>query len=208
MVDTGATSSLITMSTIIKLNYQDEIYKQEGEIILGDSKTKIIRYGWIYLNMKINNLDCGIPAMIVDNLTVDFILGMDFMKKFKVDIKTTQECLVIRHRQRQIYVKFEKPNSVRLNHQCTILPRSKRVVDATISSIVSADNMLLNVIDENIQRYKRIRLCDGLVDIKNNNVQVTIYNPTKKLVTLPQSMFLGTRCILFNIIFKCNQRGT
>jgi transposase InsO family protein len=192
MVDTGATSSLITMSTIIKLNYQDEIYKQEGEIILGDSKTKIIRYGWIYLNMKINNLDCGIPAMIVDNLTVDFILGMDFMKKFKVDIKTTQECLVIRHRQRQIYVKFEKPNSVRLNHQCTILPRSKRVVDATISSIVSADNMLLNVIDENIQRYKRIRLCDGLVDIKNNNVQVTIYNPTKKLVTLPQSMFLGT----------------
>ncbi len=56
MVDTGATSSLITMSTITKLNCQHEIYQQQGEIILGDSKTKMTQYGWIYLNFKINGL--------------------------------------------------------------------------------------------------------------------------------------------------------
>lgn len=45
MVDTGATSSLITMSTIIKLNYQNQIHKQTGEITLGDSRTKLIQHG-------------------------------------------------------------------------------------------------------------------------------------------------------------------
>ncbi|CAF4375410.1 unnamed protein product, partial [Rotaria sordida] len=52
--------------------------------------------------------------------------------------------------------------------------------------------MLFNVISEKTQQYKRIRLCDGLVNVKNNTIQLTIYNPTTRIVTLPESMFRGT----------------
>ena len=192
MVDTGATSSLIKMSTVIKLNCQNQVYKQRGEIILGDAKTKMTRYGWIYLNVKINNLKCGIRAMVVDNLTTDFILGMDFVRKFKIEIKTIEQCLVIHHRQQQTYVKFEKPNAVRLTQQYAIFPRCKCIVNATITGVENGDYMFLKAIDEKTQQNKRIRLSDGIIDVKKNNVQLTIYNPSTKLVTLPRCMFLGT----------------
>jgi transposase InsO family protein len=192
MVDTGATSSLIKMSTIIKLNYQNQVYKQRGEIILGDAKTKMTQYGWIYLNVKIKNLNCGIRAMVVDNLTTDFIVGMDFIQKFKIEIKTSQQCLVIHHRQQQTYVKFEKPNAVRLTQQHVIFPRCKCIVNAMVTDVDNGDYMFLKAIDEKTQQYKRIRFSDGIIDVKNNTVQLTIYNPSTKVVTLPRSMLLGT----------------
>ncbi|CAF1363628.1 unnamed protein product [Rotaria sordida] len=192
MIDTGATSSLITMSTIIKLNYQDRIHTHTGEITLGDSKTKIAQYGWICLNLKIKSLNCQIRAIVVDCLSTNFILGMDFLRKYKIEIKTRQQCLIIHHQHQQLYVKFEKSNSVRLAQQCTILPRCKVVVNAIVSNIIHSNKMLFNVINEKTQQFKRIRLCDGLVNVKNNTIQLTIYNPTTRIVTLPESMFLGT----------------
>ncbi|CAF4872928.1 unnamed protein product, partial [Rotaria magnacalcarata] len=38
--------------------------------------------------------------------------------------------------------------------------------------------MYLNVIDQRIQQDKRIRICDGLVNVKDNNIQLIIDNPT------------------------------
>lgn len=131
-------------------------------------------------------------AIVVDKLTTEFILGLNFLNKFKVEIKIKEQCLVINHQQKQTYVKFGKPNSVRLAQQCTILPRCKRVVNATISNIINENNILLKVIDQKTQQFKRIRHCDGLVDIKNNTVQLTIYNPKTKIVTLLKSMCIGT----------------
>ncbi|CAF4615500.1 unnamed protein product, partial [Didymodactylos carnosus] len=51
---------------------------------------------------------------------------------------------------------------------------------------------LFKAIDDKTQECKRIRLGDGIVDVKNKTVQLTIYNPTTKLVTLPRRMLLGT----------------
>jgi predicted aspartyl protease len=191
MIDTGATSSLITISAINKLNCKHQIYQQPGEIVLGDSKTTINQYGWIYLTFRIDRLYYGIQAIVVDNLTTDLVLGMDFLKKFKVEINIVKQYLVLYHHQQKIYVKFEQPNAVRLAKEYTILPRCKCIVDCTISGSSEDNEMLLKVIDEKIQQAKRIRLCDGIVKIKNNSVELTIYNPTTTMVTLPKSMFLG-----------------
>ncbi|CAF4955322.1 unnamed protein product [Rotaria sp. Silwood1] len=192
MIDTGATSSLITMSTIIKLNCQDQIHRQAGEITLGDSRTKIIQHGWIYLNLKINNFNCQIRAIVVDYLTTNFILGMDFLRKYKIELKIQQQCLVIHYKHQHLYVKFEKPNSARLSQQCTILPRCRAVVNVFVPGISNKKKMYLNVIHKRIQQHKRIRICDGLVNVKDNNIQLIIDNPTTRIVTLPKSMVVGT----------------
>ncbi|CAF3793711.1 unnamed protein product [Rotaria magnacalcarata] len=192
MIDTGATSSLITMSTIIKLNCQDQIHRHTGEITLGDSRIKITQHGWICLNLKIKNVNYQIRAIVVDCLTNNFILGMDFLRKYKVEIKISQQCLVMRYEHQYLYVKFERSNSARLSQQCTILPRCKAVVNAVIPGISNEKKMYLNVIDQGIQQHKRIRMCDGLVNVKDNNIQLIIDNPTKTIVTLPKSMVVGT----------------
>ncbi|CAM2716471.1 unnamed protein product [Rotaria socialis] len=192
MIDTGATSSLITMSTIIKLNCQDQIHRQTGEITLGDSRTKITQHGWICLNLKINNVNYQIRAIVVDCLTNHFILGMDFLRKYNIEIKISQQCLVIHYKHQYLYVKFERPNSARLSQQCIILPRCKAVANAVIPGISNEKKMYLNVIDQRIQQHKRIRICDGLVNVKDNNIQLIIDNPTTTIVTLPKSMVVGT----------------
>ncbi|CAF1437902.1 unnamed protein product [Adineta ricciae] len=214
MLDTGATSSLITMSVIRQLGYQDHIHKDIGEIMLGDSKTKIVQYGWIYLNLNINNLDFGIRARVVDHLTTDLILGMDFMRKYKVEIKIMQNYIVLYHSKHRLHVKFEKVNSVRLTTQCCLLPKRHTIVDVMIEGITNGNKMLMNVVSEKTQRHKRIRLCDGFVDIRNNLAQLTVYNPTTRMVNLPKSMLVGTIDQLAadtycsNLILNTNVDGT
>ncbi|CAF4672534.1 unnamed protein product, partial [Didymodactylos carnosus] len=108
---------------------------------------------------------------------------MNFIRKFQVEIKTGPRCLVLHHQRRKIHVNFEKPKAVRLTQHCTIFLRCKCVVNATTSGIASVNNMLFKAIDDKTQECKRIRLGDGIVDVKNKTVQLTIYNPTTKLVT-------------------------
>ena len=192
MIDTGATSSLITRKAINRLGCSNQVYEQAGDIVLGDAKTKLRQRGWIYLPLNIHGFRCAIRVIVVDDLTTEFVLGLNFLIKFKVAIKMEEQCLVIHHRDEQIYVGFEKPDYVRLCQRYTIWPRSKCVVTATTSRISKATDVLLSVIDQKIQQNKRIRLCDGLVDVKDHSVQLTIYNPTTKVVTLPQSMLVGS----------------
>ena len=189
MIDTGATSSLITMSTIIKLNCQDQIHRQTGEIVLGDSRTKINQYGWIYLNFKINNFNCQIRAIVVDCLITNFILGMDFLRKYKVEIKIAQQCLVIHYKHQHSYVKFEKPNSARLSQQCTSLPiyRCTAVVNNVIPGISKKKKRYLNVIEKRIQQHQRIRISDGLENVKNNHNQLNVTTRSMSKINQHQS---------------------
>ncbi|CAF0786226.1 unnamed protein product [Adineta steineri] len=191
MVDTGATSSLITTSTVNKLKLQQEIVLQSGEVILGDSRTKIMQYGRIYLRLKIDEVEFGIEAIVVDQLTNELILGVDFLRKFQVEIKVAQQYLVLQNQQQRIYTKFGGLNNVRLTQQYTIFPRCKRVVEAVVDGIIDNKEMYLKVMALKQQQAARIRLCDGLVDINNGYVQVTIYNPTSQSVILQKAMVIG-----------------
>ena len=191
MIDTGATASLITLSTLNELKYADRIRYEVGEVILGDSKTKIHRHGWIYLYMMIGGVCLGMDVMVVDQLTTSFILGVDFLRKFNVDIKMQQRQLHIHRPYGLIQVDFLKRNLVRLKDKCTILPRCRAVLVAKLDMVVLANTMLLQSIDQQTQLYKRIRLSDGLVNVMDNSIEVTVYNPTTRVVTLPRNMCLG-----------------
>ena len=40
---------------------------------------------------------CAIQAMVLDELTTEFVLELNFMTKFKVKIKIEQQCPVMHH---------------------------------------------------------------------------------------------------------------
>ena len=124
MIDTGATSSLVTRNAINRLGCSNQVYEQSGEIVLGDAKTKLRQRGWINLPLNIHGFRCAIRAIVVDDLTTEFVLGLNFLMKFKVAIKMEQQCLVLHHREEQIYVGFEKPEYVRLCQRYTIWPEA------------------------------------------------------------------------------------
>lgn len=152
MIDTGATSSLIRRNVTNRLGCSNQVYEQSGDIVLGDAKTKLRQRRWIYLPLNIHGFRCAIRAIVVDDLTTKFVLELHFLIKFKVAIKMEQQCLVIHHREEQIFVGFEKPDYVRLYQRCTIWPKSKCVVTATTSRISKATDVLLSVIDQKIKK--------------------------------------------------------
>lgn len=75
---------------------------------------------------------------------------MNFLWKYRVEINIPQQCLVIHHKYQHIYVKFEKPYSARLSQKCTILPRSRVLVNVFVPGISNKDKMYLNVIHTRI----------------------------------------------------------
>ncbi|CAF1538580.1 unnamed protein product, partial [Rotaria sordida] len=75
MVDTGATISLIKLSTLTQMKYHHHISGKRGEITLGDGKTKLWQYGTVDLTVIISNIETKVKAVIVDDLAADFILG-------------------------------------------------------------------------------------------------------------------------------------
>ncbi|CAF1483654.1 unnamed protein product [Didymodactylos carnosus] len=76
MEDTGATTSIITRSTLNTLPH-GQIHGHAGNITLGDGKTTLRRYGWVDLMVKINGMKTHVRAMIVDALAANFILDRD-----------------------------------------------------------------------------------------------------------------------------------
>ncbi|CAF4565758.1 unnamed protein product, partial [Rotaria sp. Silwood2] len=108
MADAGATTSLIKRSRLLRVNYHHHTYGTMGEITLGDGRTTFWQYGSINLWIKINNIKTRVKAMVVDDLAADFILGMDWIKYYHVDILSRKRQLRIHYRRQQIIVKFDE----------------------------------------------------------------------------------------------------
>ncbi|CAF1488885.1 unnamed protein product [Adineta steineri] len=190
MVDTGATISLIKLSTLTQMKYHHHISGKRGEITLGDGKTKLWQYGTVDLTVTISNIQTKVKAVIVDDLAADFILGLDWIKLYDVHILPCRQQLKVHHHQQQATIGFDKDvkSDVRLVQQYNILPGVSCIVKAK-SSIIKANHLYFSGFD---QHETGVTVIDGLVAVNNNIVKINIANNLKYPVTLEQGMKIGT----------------
>ncbi len=85
MLDTGATTSLISQSTLDHIPHAPPQSIQTSAT-LGDGKTKIMVNGVVKLSVTINNITTVISVLIVDSLGAKFILGLDWCKLNKLNV--------------------------------------------------------------------------------------------------------------------------
>ena len=86
MIDTGANRTFITMKVLNSIRNSRIINRIQRQVFLADGYTSITVYGEVNLPLVINNVYTSIRALIVENLCVNCILGMDYIIKYKLII--------------------------------------------------------------------------------------------------------------------------
>ena len=86
MIDTGANRTFITMKVLNSIRNSRIINRIQRQVFLADGYTSITVYGEVNLPLVINNVYTSIRALIVENLCVNYILGMDYIIKYKLII--------------------------------------------------------------------------------------------------------------------------
>jgi predicted aspartyl protease len=76
MLDTGATTSLISQSELDQISHAP-IQSIQLTATLGDGQSKITINGMVELSIIINDVTTAIKAFIVESLGAKLILGMD-----------------------------------------------------------------------------------------------------------------------------------
>ena len=86
MIDTGANRTFIAKDALNSIRNPRIINQTPRQVFLADGYTSINVYGEVNLSFVINNIYTSIRALIVKNLCVDCILGMDYILKYNLII--------------------------------------------------------------------------------------------------------------------------
>ena len=90
--DTGSTISLVSPSFIDRLNKFNEVL-EDNTILTSFSNNKIRTKGCIYLNISIADADVSHKFIVSDLVQHDFLLGMDVMSKYSLNIDIEQRLI-------------------------------------------------------------------------------------------------------------------
>ncbi|CAF4374162.1 unnamed protein product, partial [Rotaria sordida] len=95
MIDTGANRTFISKNALKSIRNSRIINRIQRQVFLADGYTSITVYGEVNLSFVMNNVYTSIRALIVKNLCVSCILGMDFIIKYKLIINTVNRTISI-----------------------------------------------------------------------------------------------------------------
>ncbi|CAF4333803.1 unnamed protein product, partial [Rotaria magnacalcarata] len=95
MLDTGANRTFISQKALTSIRSSKIINQIQREVFLADGYTSITVYGEVDLSFIMNNIRTSVRALIVKNLCVNCILGMDYIIKYKLIINIGNRTITI-----------------------------------------------------------------------------------------------------------------
>ncbi|CAF1523812.1 unnamed protein product [Adineta ricciae] len=192
MVDTGATTSLISRSELDTIPHSS-IVPTETVATLGDGRTQILINGVVELAITINNITTCIKALIVESLGANIILGMDWCKLNNAKVDIHQNQIEINHpEQGNTTTPFVTNGSVDacLAESVALLPYHEHVVRmrAPMSSVMLATFLP----DLHKCSQLKLEIPDAFVEINDFSFYIVIFNPTKNVHRLDATVQLGS----------------
>lgn len=192
MVDTGATSSLISQSTLDNIAHPP-IQSMRSTATLGDGKTKIMVNGTVKLNVAINHINTVIEPLVVEVLGANLILGMDWCKDNHVNVNIGENKVEINHPQHGTTITpFLEGGSIDayLAGSIELLPHQEQVVKlhAPISNAI-----LASFIPDSQECAKlNIQIPEAFVEIKDFSFYICVYNASNTVHKLRSKRRLGS----------------
>ncbi|CAF1573858.1 unnamed protein product, partial [Adineta steineri] len=192
MVDTGATTSLISRSELNTIPHSS-IQPTDTTATLGDGRTQISINGLVELAITINNITTCIKALIVESLGANIILGMDWCKLNNVKVNIHQNQIEITHPQYgNTTTPFINDGSVDacLDERVALLPYHEHIVK--MQTPISSAMLAIFLPDFKKCSKLKIEIPDAFVEIKDFSFYITIFNPTTNVHTLDSKLKLGS----------------
>jgi hypothetical protein len=192
MVDTGATHSLITRSTLNTLPHLSIQKTFTTLAMLGDASTTIPVHGMVRLCIYINHIPTYASVFVVDSLGADFILGMDWCRAYDVLLRIRQQELLLRHPQYgTTTVQFQDTISVpvRLAETIQLAPCHEHIVRLTTP--LSSASQVSYIPDASLCKKKKLFIPDAVLHIHRFQTAIIISNPAMTPCTLRKNTILG-----------------
>ena len=200
LLDTGASRSFIRASTLsnCRLKVQDQT---PNVFWLADGTTSFSTQGTIHLRIKLNGYVTTIPALVVRNLSCDCILGMDWLRKYRVDICNSTRTIRL-HDPNGHYLTSKNLTTdlsttsfpVKLREPCLLQPFQERQVKAFVP--VSSCPSVYFSPRVHLQLNKKVRIPEALLNVANYTTSLTIYNDNDQVCHLAQGTVLGKISLL------------
>ena len=192
MVDTGATHSLISLSTLSTFSHPPIQPTSTTTAVLGDPSTTITVRGFVRLCIYMNHIPTYASVFVVDSLGVDFILGMDWCFHNNVLLCLPEQKLLVRH---PFYgtttVQFLDSVSVpiRLAQSIQLLPHHEHLV--RLVAPLSSAFCVRYTPDDVFCRRKNIYLPHALLKVNRFQSHTMIHNCASTPCTLRKGTVLG-----------------
>ena len=192
MVNTGATHSLIFLSTLSTFSHPPIQPTSTTTAVLGDASTTITVRGFVRLCFYINRIPTYTSVFAVHSLGVDFILGMDWCFHNVVLLCLREQKLLVRHpfygtTTVQLLDSVSIP--IRLAQSIQLLPHHEHLV--RLVAPLSSASCVRYTPDDVFCRRKNIYLPHALLKVNHFQSHIMIHNRASTPCTLRKGTVLG-----------------
>ena len=191
VLDTGATTSLISKSMLDSVNHS-RVHLNETSVTLGDGSTTINGIGTVALCISVKHITSIINALIIEKLGAPIILGMDWCVANNATVNIEQKQINIEHRVFGSAVTpfvDSKGVEARLVENIELLPYHEHVVMMAVP--VSSVDTATFLPDTKRMSHLKLQAPDSIIQIKNTFFYICLYNPTKYPHKLASGTILG-----------------
>ena len=193
IVDSGSAISLISTKCFEKLDNKMQLLPIKGRYMVANGSLLNIK-GSVDLVIKFDTLELTHKFLCVDTDLSLALLGYDFIRKNKVDILTSANCLIIQNIPIMTYMRVGlKTIGVILTANETLEPFSENIIegqaDESEAQYTSKETCVLEP-ELKLEEKLGILIARGLV-ISSNSIPVRILNVGNKTVTLKGGTKVG-----------------
>jgi hypothetical protein len=192
IVDTGATHSLTTRSTLVRFPHPPVRKTPTTITVFSDASTTIVVYGSVPLCIYINRIPIYASVFVVDSLGADFILGMDWCDNNNVLFRVREQQLFVRHPRHEFTtVPFLHTVSVpvRLAQSIQLAPHHEHIV--TLYAPLSSASSVSYTPDSVLCMKKQLVISEAILKINRFHTYMIIYNSASTPCTLRANTVLG-----------------
>ncbi|CAF2848289.1 unnamed protein product [Rotaria sp. Silwood2] len=180
MLDTGATHTLITRSLLNIFSHSPIQKTSITTAVLGDANTTISVHGIVRLCICVNHIPTYVSVVVVDSLSVDLILGMDWCRQYNVVLRIPQQEFLLHHPQYgQTTVQFQDNISipVRLAQSIQLAPYHEHIV--CLLTPISSASQVSYTPDTILCKKKNIFIPDAILRVNTFHTSILISNLAK-----------------------------
>ena len=196
LIDTGAAVSLLNSTVWRKLSAKASLRLEPwlGARLVGVDGSQLRVLGQARLPLVIGTATISASVVVVDTLTTEGILGMDFLRQHRCTIDIPGDCLLFAHQGIKVPLQGSDCSSsyypVRLVQTVKIPPRSELEIVGESSIPISGCHKRLWLLEGSPQK-SQVLVARSLLESSGSKIPIRLCNPTDKPITMYRTTKVG-----------------
>jgi hypothetical protein len=197
LLDSGASTSFISTDAYFRIprKYRPPLQKQPEDVIMADGESKMNIKGQVTMPIRIHDTKFDADLLVTHMSGIDGIWGIDFMSKFKCDLKMTSNTYTFDGQEYPMHGSKHKllPHSVSLVTTLRLPPGAEVAVSAKLNSpFRTREEVMLEPNIHFVQKYNVLPAKSVTYQSrKQRATPVQLLNPMDEEIVIPKGTVIG-----------------